>query len=80
MQPFSVQKADQFLGRADNSLTGRLPALRRILPLVFAMLKFRSYAERAEEEAFLRYQGHAWCDSTERQLNDDISNDPRARF
>jgi hypothetical protein len=80
MQPFSVQKANQFLGRADHALIGRLPALRRVLPLIFAMLKFRSYVERAEEEAVLRYQGHAWCDSTERQLNDDISNDPRTLF
>jgi hypothetical protein len=77
MQPFPVQKANQFFSRADNSLTGRLPALRRILPWVFAMLKFRSRAEVAEEEAFLRYQGHAWCDSTERQLNHDILSDPR---
>jgi hypothetical protein len=78
MQPFSVQRANQFLGRADNSLTGRFPALRRILPLIFAMLKFRSRAECTEEEAFQRYRGRAWCDSTERQLNQDISSDPRA--
>ena len=77
MQPFPIQRANQFLSRPDSFLIGRLPALRRILPLVFAMLKFRTAAERAEEDAVLRYQGHAWCDSTERQLNHDISGDPR---
>jgi hypothetical protein len=48
------------------------PAFTRIAAFAAAILKLRSHAERAGDFVAARYEGQAWCDATERRLNDDM--------
>jgi hypothetical protein len=79
MRLFPAQRAELFF-RADNSQTDRTSPLAQIVAFVVALLKPRSCAERAEDDIVARYEGHAWCDSTERLLNHDIAADHRTGF
>lgn len=72
MRLYPAQKAYLFF-HADNSRTDRTSTFARAVAFVVARLKPRSRAERAEDEIIARYEGHAWCDSTERNLNHHIS-------
>ena len=55
-----------------DSRRNGFPAFRRILAFAGAILKRRPQAERFEDIVAARYEGQAWCDSTERRLNDDM--------
>jgi hypothetical protein len=47
-------------------------ALKRTVVFVEAILELVTNAKRAEDIISARYEGQAWCDSTERQLSNDI--------
>jgi hypothetical protein len=46
---------------------GRLPRLSRVLGFVAGVI-----ARHDEDDVVERYEGHSWCDSTERSINYDI--------
>ena len=76
MQAFQIQKVigldlEQFSGIVRAAVLGRLGAFD------IAMLGLRT---RTKQDTVPNYEGHAWCDSLERQVNDDIATCRRARF
>jgi hypothetical protein len=52
-------------------------AFRRLGRLVAAMLGRRP---RGDRNAVPHYEGHAWCDSLEQQVNGDVMGCRRPRF
>ena len=48
------------------------PALARVSAFIGTIRQFRNRAQSAEETIAARYQGQAWCDSTERELTGDM--------
>ena len=46
---------------------GRPPRLARVFELVV-----RTISRSDEDDVVSRYEGHSWCDSTERSMNYDI--------
>jgi len=71
MQLFPTQRASLFL-RADNSRRHSPSTLARVLTFVLTILGRRTRVESAEDAIAARYTGRAWCDSTERELNNDM--------
>jgi hypothetical protein len=48
------------------------PALARIVVFIEGILEYVTNVKRAEDIISARYEGQAWCDSTERRLSNDI--------
>jgi hypothetical protein len=62
---------DRHCGIIWAAVLGRLGAFD------IAMLR---HSAQAKPDAVPNYEGHAWCDSLERQVNSDIATCRRARF
>ena len=69
MHLFPISGVNFFLR---DSRRGGSPAFTRIVAFAGAILKLRPHAERAEDIVAARYEGQAWCDATERRLNEDM--------
>ena len=69
MHLFPISGVNFFL--RDSRRNGS-PAFTRIVAFAGAILKRLTHAERAEDIVAARYEGQAWCDATERRLNDDM--------
>ena len=69
MQLFSIQRASLFYRaprRNDASW------LSPFMALIGRILDRGAYAKRSEEMVAAGYEGQRWCDSSERQLNNDM--------
>jgi hypothetical protein len=53
--------------RAACTESDQTPALARVLAFMASVI-----SRNDEDNIVKRYEGHAWCDSTERRLNYDI--------
>ena len=71
MQPFQAQ-----LSRTAGHISGSLP-LSRLAALVARIV---DRLAGAKVGAATPCEGHAWCNSMERQLVDDIASNRRTRF
>jgi hypothetical protein len=69
MHLFPISGVNFFL--RDSRRNGS-PAFPRIVAFAGAILKLRPHAQRAEDIVAARYEGQAWCDATERRLNEDM--------
>ena len=78
MHPLQAQPASR-LALASNFRTNRAPIFGRFIAFVAAVLGLRRHT-RAKHDAVPHYDGHAWCDSLECQVNSDIATCRRARL
>jgi len=76
MHRFQVEQADS-VALANHSMIDRVAALARLRGFVAAIL---GRCKRAKTDGVPHYEGHAWCDSLEYQVNNDITTCRRARL
>jgi hypothetical protein len=69
MQLFPIPVTNLFFrdSRRDDT-----PAFAPVMAFIRAILELRTHAESTEDIIAARHQGQAWCDSTERELNNDM--------
>ncbi len=67
MQMSPIQRVDPFFRSSCDT-----PAWARVAAFIATILQFRNRAQGAEDIIAARYQGQAWCDSTERELTGDM--------
>jgi hypothetical protein len=77
MQAFQVESVSRF-ALVNRSRIDRAAALGRLATALVAAIVSR--CTRGRHDAIPHYEGHAWCDSLERQLNSDTTTCRRARL
>jgi hypothetical protein len=78
MHPVQVQPLSR-IALANNFRTDQATIFGRLMAFVGAVLGLRRRT-RAKHDAVPHYEGHAWCDSLECQVNSDIATCRRARL
>jgi hypothetical protein len=76
MRTAQVQTVSR-LALADAFRADRAATFRRLSRFIAAIL---GRGARANRDAVPHYEGHAWCDSLEQQVNGDVANCRRPRF
>jgi hypothetical protein len=76
MHSFQAEQADN-VTRASYSMIDRIAALAALRRLVAAIL---DRCKPVKIHGVPHYEGHAWCDSLEYQVNNDITMGRRARL
>lgn len=76
MQPFQAQLANRFM-LGEDARAKRASAFARIAAAVAALVGRRN---RPDDDIASRYEGHAWCDSAEHRLSNDVATWRRPRF